>query len=182
MSECLLVDGPRVLVTPGRPRGPSMAALDKLTGRTLWTTEAPGRPPATMRRPLLPLRPGGQSRPRARRPTGSASTPTRRPLRRRCRCPAPYGVNVAGPRVPRRPHPLEITPYVDGYPRSPPAAGLGEPAFGCKRIGTPRWTPAPAPCLAARRCALRQRLQEAQILACAWIGCRAPPARPVPRA
>jgi len=38
LSECLLVDGPRVVVTPGG-RKALMAALDKRTGETLWTTE-----------------------------------------------------------------------------------------------------------------------------------------------
>ncbi|MGD0896499.1 MAG: PQQ-binding-like beta-propeller repeat protein [Thermoguttaceae bacterium] len=38
MSECLLVDGPRVIVTPGGQKA-LMAALDKHTGRTVWTTE-----------------------------------------------------------------------------------------------------------------------------------------------
>ena len=37
LSECLLVDGPRVIVTPGGRKG-LMAALDKQTGETLWTT------------------------------------------------------------------------------------------------------------------------------------------------
>jgi outer membrane protein assembly factor BamB len=37
MSECLLVDGPRVLVTPGGKKA-LMAALDKRTGEVLWTT------------------------------------------------------------------------------------------------------------------------------------------------
>jgi outer membrane protein assembly factor BamB len=37
LSECLLVDGPRVIVTPGGRRA-LMAALDKRDGRTLWTT------------------------------------------------------------------------------------------------------------------------------------------------
>jgi outer membrane protein assembly factor BamB len=37
MSECLLVDGPRVIVTPGGKRA-LMAALDKQTGQTVWTT------------------------------------------------------------------------------------------------------------------------------------------------
>jgi outer membrane protein assembly factor BamB len=39
MSECLLVDGSRVIVTPGGEKG-LMAALDKHSGRTLWTTES----------------------------------------------------------------------------------------------------------------------------------------------
>jgi outer membrane protein assembly factor BamB len=38
LSECLLVDGPRLIVTPGSETA-LMAALDKTTGRTLWTTE-----------------------------------------------------------------------------------------------------------------------------------------------
>ncbi|HNS20339.1 MAG TPA: PQQ-like beta-propeller repeat protein [Sedimentisphaerales bacterium] len=38
LSECLLVDGERVIVTPGGRRA-LMAALDKHTGETLWTTE-----------------------------------------------------------------------------------------------------------------------------------------------
>ncbi len=37
LSECLLVDGSRVIVTPGGKKG-LMAALDKRTGSTLWTT------------------------------------------------------------------------------------------------------------------------------------------------
>jgi len=37
LSECLLVDGPRVIVTPGGEKG-LVAALDRHTGRTLWTT------------------------------------------------------------------------------------------------------------------------------------------------
>jgi outer membrane protein assembly factor BamB len=38
LSECLLVDGPRVLVTPGGKKA-LMAALDKRSGQTAWTTE-----------------------------------------------------------------------------------------------------------------------------------------------
>ncbi|NLC55745.1 MAG: PQQ-binding-like beta-propeller repeat protein [Armatimonadetes bacterium] len=38
ISECLLVDGRRVLVTPGGTQA-LMAALDKRTGETLWRTE-----------------------------------------------------------------------------------------------------------------------------------------------
>lgn len=37
MSECLLVDGDHVIVTPGGKKA-LMAALDKRTGRTVWTT------------------------------------------------------------------------------------------------------------------------------------------------
>ena len=38
LSECLLIDGPRVIVTPGGKKA-LMAALDKRNGRTIWTTE-----------------------------------------------------------------------------------------------------------------------------------------------
>ena len=38
LSESPLVDGPNVIVQPGG-RGAGMAALDKMTGRTVWTTK-----------------------------------------------------------------------------------------------------------------------------------------------
>jgi outer membrane protein assembly factor BamB len=38
LSECLLVDGRNLIVTPGGKKA-LMAALDKLDGRTVWTTE-----------------------------------------------------------------------------------------------------------------------------------------------
>jgi len=38
MGECLLVDGPRLIVTPAGPKT-LMAALDKTDGRTVWTCE-----------------------------------------------------------------------------------------------------------------------------------------------
>ena len=41
LSECVLVDGPRVIVTPGGKKA-LMAALDKRDGRTVWTTEPRG--------------------------------------------------------------------------------------------------------------------------------------------
>lgn len=37
LSECLLIDGPRVIATPGGETA-LMAALDKTNGRTLWST------------------------------------------------------------------------------------------------------------------------------------------------
>lgn len=39
ISECVLVDGPRIIVTPGGAKG-LVAALDKQTGETVWTTKA----------------------------------------------------------------------------------------------------------------------------------------------
>ena len=38
ISECLLIDGPRIIVTPGGKKA-LMAALNKYNGRTVWTTE-----------------------------------------------------------------------------------------------------------------------------------------------
>jgi len=38
ISESLLIDGPRVIVTPGGKKG-LMAALDRNTGKTVWATE-----------------------------------------------------------------------------------------------------------------------------------------------
>jgi outer membrane protein assembly factor BamB len=37
LSECLLVDGPRLIVTSGGKKG-AMAALDKKSGETFWTS------------------------------------------------------------------------------------------------------------------------------------------------
>lgn len=45
ISESVLIDGDRVICTPGGKRA-TMAALDKATGRTVWTSKAPGDPPA----------------------------------------------------------------------------------------------------------------------------------------
>ena len=39
LAECLLIDGPRVIVSPGG-RKALMAALDKVTGKTVWVTPA----------------------------------------------------------------------------------------------------------------------------------------------
>jgi len=52
MSECLLVDGDRVIVTP-TGRKALMAALDKKTGKTLWTTPPLGDDQASHCSPLL---------------------------------------------------------------------------------------------------------------------------------
>ena len=52
LSECLLVDGPRVIVTPGGEKA-LMAALDKQSGRTLWTTEPLQEDRASHCSPLL---------------------------------------------------------------------------------------------------------------------------------
>jgi outer membrane protein assembly factor BamB len=52
LSECLLIDGPHVIVTPGA-KGALMAALDKRNGRTVWTTEALADDLASHSSPIL---------------------------------------------------------------------------------------------------------------------------------
>ena len=58
MSECLLVDGPRLIVTPGGSAA-LMAALDKRTGQTVWTTEPIAGDLASYSSPIL-FRYGGR--------------------------------------------------------------------------------------------------------------------------
>lgn len=52
LSECLLVDGSRLIVTPGG-RKALMAALDKRTGQTVWTTPPLGNDQTSHCSPIL---------------------------------------------------------------------------------------------------------------------------------
>jgi outer membrane protein assembly factor BamB len=52
LSECLLIDGPRVIVTPGGKKA-LMAALDKHNGRTVWTTKSLSDDSASHSSPIL---------------------------------------------------------------------------------------------------------------------------------
>jgi len=52
LSECLLVDGARVIVTPGGKQA-LMAALDKRNGQTVWTTEPLGEDRTSHCSPIL---------------------------------------------------------------------------------------------------------------------------------
>jgi outer membrane protein assembly factor BamB len=52
LSECLLVDGDRVIVTPGGKKA-AMAALDRKTGETRWTTEPLEKSEANYGSPIL---------------------------------------------------------------------------------------------------------------------------------
>jgi len=52
LSECLLSDGPRLIVTPGGPKA-LMAALDKNGGRVLWTTPPLPDEPTSHCSPIL---------------------------------------------------------------------------------------------------------------------------------
>ena len=45
ISESVLIDGEKLICTPGGQRG-TMVALNKRTGKTLWTCQAPGNPQA----------------------------------------------------------------------------------------------------------------------------------------
>lgn len=58
VSECLLIDGDRVIVTPGGTKA-LMAALDKQTGRTTWTTKPLDSDSASHCSPIL-FRHGGR--------------------------------------------------------------------------------------------------------------------------
>jgi len=58
LSECLLVDGPHVIVTPGGQKA-LMAALDKRDGRTVWTTPPVGDEQTSHCSPIL-FRLGGR--------------------------------------------------------------------------------------------------------------------------
>jgi outer membrane protein assembly factor BamB len=52
LSESLLIDGPRLIVTPGGPNT-LMAALDKTNGQTLWTTNPIAGERASYSSPIL---------------------------------------------------------------------------------------------------------------------------------
>ena len=52
LSECMLVDGRNLIVTPGGKKA-LMAALDKRTGRTVWTTEPLGDDRTSHSSPIL---------------------------------------------------------------------------------------------------------------------------------
>ena len=52
LSECLLVDGRNLIVTPGGKKA-LMAALDKFDGRTVWATEPLGDDRASHSSPIL---------------------------------------------------------------------------------------------------------------------------------
>ena len=58
LSECLLVDGPRLIVTPGGKKA-LMAALDKRDGHTIWTTAPVGNERTSHCSPIL-FRHGGR--------------------------------------------------------------------------------------------------------------------------
>lgn len=52
ISESVLVDGDNVICTPGGARA-TMVALDKMSGRTVWTASVPGNPSAAYASPIV---------------------------------------------------------------------------------------------------------------------------------
>jgi outer membrane protein assembly factor BamB len=52
ISESVLIDGEKLICTPGGSRG-TMVALDKATGRTIWTSNVPGSPRAAYSSPIV---------------------------------------------------------------------------------------------------------------------------------
>src|SRR6185295_19395388 len=52
LSECLLIDGPKLYVTPGGPKT-LMVALDKKTGKMIWTSDSIPGESAAYASPLL---------------------------------------------------------------------------------------------------------------------------------
>lgn len=119
MSECLLVDGPRVLVTPGGKKA-LMAALDKHTGRTVWTTEPLAGDRASYSSPLFFRHAGRRIVANCTSAHGFAADADTGKLLWTVPLRSPYGVNVATP-VYSEGRIFYTTPYVYGtcYPLLP---------------------------------------------------------------
>ena len=139
MSECLLVDGPRLIVTPGG-RKALMAALDKRNGQTIWTAEPLPGDRVRMLRRFCFVTPDAAFRRIARRATASASMPTRAS----CFGPCRYGTirhEHHHARLRRRQYLLRDS--IRFWNMLPVAAGIRIPA---EKPGRPRWTVAQARC------------------------------------
>ena len=95
-SECLLVDGPRVIVTPGGEKG-LMAALDKQTGQTVWTAEPIPGDRASHSSPLLFRHAGRRIIANCSSAHGFAVDADSGKLLWKVPLESPYGVNVAEP-------------------------------------------------------------------------------------
>ena len=123
MSECLLVDGPRVIVTPGGEKA-LMAALDKRTGQTLWTTEPLREDRASHGSPLLFSHAGRRIVANCSSAHGFAVDADTGKLLWTVPLRSPYGVNVATP-VYGEGRIFHTTPYVFGtcYQLRPGAGG-----------------------------------------------------------
>ena len=124
ISECLLVDGRRVIVTPGGEKA-LMAALDKESGRTLWTTEPLRGDRASHASPLLFRHAGRRIAASCTSAHGFGVDADTGKLLWTVPLRSPYGVNVATP-VYGAGRIFYTTPYVYGtcYALSP---GEAEP-------------------------------------------------------
>ncbi len=112
MSECLLVDGHRVLVTPGGEKA-LMAALDKESGRTVWTTAPLRGDRASHSSPLLFRHAGRRIVANCTSAHGFAVDADTGKLLWTVPLRSPYGVNVATP-VYGADRIFYVTPYVYG--------------------------------------------------------------------
>jgi outer membrane protein assembly factor BamB len=165
MSECLLVDGSRVLVTPGGEKA-LMAALDKESGRTVWTSEPLPEDRASHSSPLLFRHAGRRIVANCTSAHGfgvDADTGTLLwtvPLR------SPYGVNVATP-VFGAARVFYTTPYVCGtcYALRPGADWAG----ARDGMATRPWTPARAQRCSWRACSTAAATRSTSP-GSAWIG------------
>jgi outer membrane protein assembly factor BamB len=112
MSECLLVDGSRVMVTPGGEKA-LMAALDKQSGRTVWTTEPLRTDRASHSSPLLFRHAGQRIIANCSSAHGFAVDANTGKLLWTVPLKSPYGVNVVTP-VYSAGKIFYVTPYVYG--------------------------------------------------------------------
>ena len=123
MSECLLVDGARVIVTPGGEKA-LMAALDKQSGRTVWTTEPLHGDRASHSAPALFCHAGQRIIANCSSSHGFAVDAATGKLLWTVPLRSPYGVNIATP-VYGAGRIFYVTPYVCGtcYQLQPGAGG-----------------------------------------------------------
>ena len=172
MSECLLVDGARVIVTPGGEKA-LMAALDKQSGRTVWTTEPLHEDRASHCSPLLFRHAGQRIIANCSSAHGFAVDADTGKLLWTVPLRSPYGVNVATP-VYGAGRIFYVTPYVYGtcYQLQPGDGGAAAGEGLGHDLGYLHGHGA-----AAGRPALRQRLQKAQILALPGLEVRQDPLR-----
>ncbi|MEI8374223.1 MAG: PQQ-binding-like beta-propeller repeat protein [Planctomycetota bacterium] len=112
MSECLLVDGARVIVTPGGEKA-LMAALDKQSGRTVWTTEPLPKDRTSHASPLLFRHAGQRIIANCSSSHGFAVDADTGKLLWTVPLPSPYGANIATP-VYGEGRIFHVTPYIYG--------------------------------------------------------------------
>ena len=170
MSECLLVDGPRVIVTPGGEKA-LMAALDKQQRPDVWATEPLREDRASYCSPLLFRHAGRRIIANCSSAHGFGVDADTGKLLWTVPLRSPYGVNVAMP-VYGEGRIFYTTPYVYG-----PATSCSRRATGHspKRHGPRPWTPARARCCSWTACSTAAATRSTNP-GFAWIGSRARPA------